>query len=134
MYHVSRRHGGKGLWVVIALPLVAIAVSAPAVPAGTTAGPTVRVVSPRPGSTVTGSRVVFRVAPVDFTITAQATAVKPNEGHLHVTLDKRPFVALYTPRFVFKGVAAGPHVLKIEVVNSAHKPIRKPIIVRFSTS
>lgn len=117
-----------------AVLLVALAAAAPAVTAQATGAPTVRVVSPKPGSTEHGSRVVFKVTPVNFTITAQATTVKPNEGHLHVTLDKRPFVALYTPRFVFKDVKPGSHVLRIEVVNSAHKPIRKPIIVKFRTT
>ncbi len=71
---------------------------------------------------------------MNFTITAQATSVKPNEGHVHVTLDKRPFVALYTTHFVFKNVTPGAHVLSIEVVNSAHKPVRKPIVVKFTTT
>src|SRR5439155_26272553 len=97
---------------------------------------TITVVSPKRGSTVNGSTVVLKIKASGFRVTDQAAKIRPNEGHFHVFLDKRPFVAVYGTAFRFRGLKAGSHTLKVQPVNSAHMPAKgyKTIAVRFKTS
>lgn len=116
--------------------LVALGAATLAVPLALGASnPPISVVSPTNGSTVTGSKVTLTIkAKPGFKFTDQGTAVKPNEGHVHVVLDKRPFVALYSTKFVFRGVKAGNHTLTVQPVRSDHMPHGlKPIVVKFTS-
>lgn len=96
----------------------------------------VTVLSPKAGSSIAGTTVVLRLRTSGFRITDQATTIRRGEGHFHVFLDKRPFVAVYGLKFVFRGQKAGAHVLRVEPVNSGHMPAAglKPITVRFRTT
>ena len=118
------------------LAVVGLGAAALAVPLALGASnPPVSVVSPTNGSVVTGSKVTLTIkAKPGFKFTDQGTAVKPSEGHVHVVLDKRPFVALYGPKFVFKGVKPGKHTLTVQPVSSDHMPRgKKPIVVTFTS-
>lgn len=124
------------VWSLAALGLAAAALVAPAQASRQVAQASVSVVSPKSGAAIAGRTVVLRVRTSGFRITDQGTAVRRGEGHLHVFLDRRPFVAVYSTRFVFRGLRAGSHVLRVEPVNSAHMPAAglKPITVRFRTT
>ena len=117
----------------VALGAVAVAALVPAVSFGANAAQSgsIKVTSPREGSTV-----VMRLSTGKFRVTSQATSVRRNEGHFHVFLDKRPFVAVYSKVFRFRGLKPGSHRLKVEPVNSAHKPAAgyRAIVVRFTTT
>lgn len=118
------------------LAVVSLGAATLAVPIALAASnPPISVVSPRNGSTVTGSKVTLKVkVKPGFRFTDQGTAVKSNEGHVHAVLDKRPFVALYRPTFVFRGVKPGKHTLTIQPVRSDHMPHGlKPIVVKFTS-
>ena len=122
----------------VALGAVAVAALVPAVSFGANAAQSgsIKVTSPRAGSTIKGSAVVMRLSTGKFKVTSQATTVRRNEGHFHVFLDKRPFVAVYSKVFRFRGLKPGSHRLKVEPVNSAHKPAAgyRAIVVRFTTT
>ena len=127
--HVSHRGARR-------LAVAALGAATFAVPIALAASnPPVSIVSPANGSTVTGSKVTLKIkAKPGFRFTDQGTAVKPNEGHVHVVLDNRPFVALYSTTFVFKGLKAGKHTLTIQSVRSDHMPHGlKPIVVKFTS-
>lgn len=96
----------------------------------------VTVLSPKTGSSIAGTTVVLRLQTSGFRITDQATTIRRGESHFHVFLDKRPFVAVYGLKFVFRGQKAGAHVLRVEPVNSGHMPAAglKAITVRFRTT
>ncbi len=119
------------------LAALAGAAAALAVPtaADSRTGPVV-VTSPKSGSTIDGSRVTLRIKTGKFKVTSQATGVRRNEGHFHVFLDKRPFVAVYSSRFRFRGLKPGSHTLKVQPVDSAHVPAKgyKAIVVKFRTT
>lgn len=118
------------------LAVVALGVGTLAVPlAFAASNPPVSVVSPSTGSVVKGSKFTLLVkAKPGWRFTDQGTAAKANEGHVHVVLDKRPFVALYTTRFVFRGLKPGKHTLVVQAVRSDHMPHGfKPITVKFTS-
>ena len=118
------------------LAVVALGVGTLAVPLALAASnPPVSVVSPSTGSVVKGSKFTLSVkAKPGWRFTDQGTAAKANEGHVHVVLDKRPFVALYTTRFVFRGLKPGKHTLVVQAVRSDHMPHGfKPITVKFTS-
>lgn len=117
------------------LAVVALGAATLAVPVALAAqNPPIAVVSPSSGS-VTGSKVTLKIKTLaGFRITSQGTVVKPGEGHVHVTLDKRPFIALYGTTFVFKGVKRGRHTLLVQAVRNDHTPHGfKPIRVKFTS-
>ena len=120
--------------VAAMLVLVAVALAVPTLAAGKAGR--ITVISPKPGSTVSGSAVVLKLKATGFRVTDQATKIRPNEGHFHVFLDKRPFVAVYGTTFRFRSLKAGSHTLKIQPVNSAHMPAKgyKTIVVKFKTT
>lgn len=123
------------LLVVAAALAVATVAALPALARPTMSKPVV-VLSPTPRATISGSTVVLRLATHGFKVTDQGDAIRANEGHFHVYLDKRPFVAVYGLKFVFRGLKPGPHTLRVEPVNSGHMPAAglKAIIVPFTVA
>jgi len=117
-----------------ALALAALALALPTLATGMS-GP-ITVTSPKNGSTISGSTVVLRIKTTKFKVTDQGTTVRANEGHFHVFLDKRPFVAVYGKTFRFRGLKAGSHTLKVQPVSSAHMPAKgyHAIVVKFKTT
>lgn len=108
----------------------------PAAAPAPSGAPKISVVSPAGGSTVAGDTVTLKLATESFRLTDQGTDPKArNEGHVHVTLDSRPFVAWTTDTLVFKNVPAGSHNLRVEPVNSGHDPIAElpAMNIRFTT-
>lgn len=98
----------------------------------------VTIVSPKDGATVAGPDVTLELAVQNLAITDQATqAENAHQGHFHITVNKRPFVAVYGNRVTFKGLPAGDHEIKVEPVLSMHmKPVpgTQPLTVKFKTT
>ena len=113
--------------------LLALVAAAPAAARPAMSKPVV-VLSPTNGAVINSSTVTLRLATKGFKVTDQATTIRAGEGHFHVYLDKRPFVALYGLKFVFRGLKPGKHTLRVEPVNSGHMPAAglKAIIVPFT--
>jgi hypothetical protein len=120
--------------LLAALVVAAVAFTVPTLAAGQAGR--ITIVSPKAGATISGSTLVMKIKATGFDVTDQATRVRPNEGHFHVFLDKRPFVAVYGTTFRFRRLKAGSHTLKVQPVNSAHMPAKgyKTIVVKFKTT
>jgi hypothetical protein len=86
-------------------------------------GQRLRVLSPTPGSVIRGSRVVVRVEPQGFRLADQGKAVRPNEGHFHLTLDRRTYVVVYRKVFTFTGLRPGRHTLVVQPALNNHEPV-----------
>jgi hypothetical protein len=56
------------------------------------------------------------------------------EGHVHLTLDGKPYVMAYGDKQTFDGVSPGPHSLQAEFVAKDHAPFtnRPRAFVRFT--
>lgn len=96
----------------------------------------VSVTSPTEGGTVVGPDVTLKLQVQNLSITDQATkAEDPHEGHFHVTVDKRPFIAWYNTDIPLNNLPAGDHEVKIEPVLSMHmKPLVPPITLKIKTT
>jgi hypothetical protein len=128
------RHPARRPAALAALAAVLAVLVVPTLATGMS-GP-ITVTSPKNGSTISASTVVLKIKTSKFKVTDQADKIRANEGHFHVFLDKRPFVAVYGKTFRFRGLKAGSHTLKVQPVNSAHMPAKghKSIVVKFKTT
>lgn len=131
------------------LVLTALAVSTVAVLAGCTGGapageaatpaaekpaasasvetPTLSLVEPADGSTVPAGdlKVNSEVENLKFTMPSNTNV--PGEGHIHYTLDDRPFEMSVEPGMVIKDVEPGEHTLEAELVQNNTQPFDPPI-------
>lgn len=48
---------------------------------------------------------------------------RPGEGHLHYRIDNGPVIATKTPQLAFHELAPGTHVITVQLVDSAHRPL-----------
>jgi hypothetical protein len=82
----------------------------------------VEIVQPTPSSTLTGTTVHIVLKLTGGTIVSQTTtAIKPDEGHLHLYVDN----VLVSMNYGLEQditIPAGTHVLKAEFVASDHAP------------
>lgn len=137
----------KGLrhTVVLAVSLIAIAglLSACAAPSSETspaavsqpvAAPTIKVVTPADGSKVPAGSVSVAVETTGLKFAMPSNTVVSGEGHVHFTLDDKPFVMSTDPEYVLKDVAAGAHTLKAELVQNDTSSFDPPVeqIVTFT--
>jgi hypothetical protein len=110
------------------------------------AGPELAIVSPVSGAVIQGTavKVDFKANGLKILTSTVALAEygkrpdanKPDEGHLHITLDLWPLVVWEKQEaYTFTNVPPGEHQLKVELVNNDHSA-REPAItqvVRFRT-
>jgi len=101
-------------------------------PAGTTApaavaAPTLQLVAPAEGATIDADTVNVSVTTTGHKIVMPSNTLVPGEGHVHFTLDDRPFEMSTTPDFAFEDVAAGQHTLVAELVQNDTKPFSPPV-------
>lgn len=68
-----------------------------------------------------------------FVLDAQRAGGIPQEGegHVHLILDGRIYLAAYTPEFRLVGVPRGHHTLSIQLANDGHSPTPVRITIRF---
>ncbi len=132
----------RRLIVLSMLLLLTVGSVAPAL----AAGPNLAIVSPASGAVIQGTsvRVDFKTSGIKILASTvplaeygkRPDANKPDEGHLHITLDLWPLVVWEKQdAYTFTNVPPGEHQLKVELVNNDHSALEQPIVqvVRFRT-
>jgi hypothetical protein len=93
-----------------------------------------QIVEPTPNE-VTGPDFTVQIDVLGGKV-VQGTAgeLTPTEGHVHLTLDGKPYVMSYGDTHAFENVTPGPHSLQAEFVAKDHAPFtnRPRAFVRFS--
>jgi hypothetical protein len=80
-----------------------------------------KIVAPTNGATVKGPDVTVRVELTGATIADQGeTTVRPNEGHVHISLDNKVQTIYAGESFVVKNVTGGTHTIQAEFVAADH--------------
>ena len=90
--------------------------------------PTIKVLAPLAGSTVTGSDLSVRIETTGLKFVDPSTTRVPGEGHVHFVLDGQPVKMSITPEYVFKGLAPGPHTLRSELVQNDTAPFSPAVL------
>lgn len=132
----SRRRRSVGVAMIVAalgLAAVPIVFRAGAQPSTARIASTARVeiISPKPGELVTGSFVDVVVAlKGGRLVPAATTRLKPDEGHLHLSVDERLYSMTQgeRQRVNLSGIAPGEHLLQVEFVAADHGPFSVPVI------
>jgi hypothetical protein len=114
--------------VAFAIGLVITAALMP--PALAQATPSIQIVSPRSGATVSGAQMVVEVRVRDFLLSPAAIGkpAKPAEGHWYVYVDGK-FAGLSAdevvslPNDAYPALPAGKHTIKVELRNNDHTPV-----------
>ena len=101
--------------------------SAPAAEANPAVAPTVKIVEPASGSTVPAGSLTVSVGTTGLEYVMPSNTNVPGEGHVHFTLDGRPFEMSTEPGFTFKDVEPGPHKLVAELVQNNTQPFDPPV-------
>ncbi|MDE2571250.1 MAG: hypothetical protein KGM44_01855, partial [bacterium] len=126
----------RGLPVALAsMALPALAALAATMPA-----PSVTILSPAAGSTVTASEIPVAVAAKDFTVECAHVGQpgSPGRGHFHVMLDGMTMDQLTnfycSNHFTLSGAGLKPgkHELAVVLATDAHDDASKPAVVSFS--
>lgn len=87
-------------------------------------------VSPTQGEVFTTSTVPVEVTLTDAKIVAiTSTNLKPNEGHLHLSLDNKIVSMNYQADTVIHDVTPGTHVVRVEFVATDHAPFDPHVFV-----
>jgi hypothetical protein len=91
------------------------------------------ITSPRDGATIHGSTVDLVVALTGAKlVTATTTDLKPDEGHLHVSLDDQLLTMTSGTSQQIPDVPPGQHLLKVEFVANDHAPFDPRVIAAVS--
>lgn len=90
---------------------------------------TVRLVAPTQGAEVPAGTVSVEVETTGLKFTMPGNKNVPGEGHVHFTLDDRPFEMSIEPTFDFKDVEPGPHTLEAELVQNDTQSFDPPVKV-----
>ena len=133
----------RRLMLLAALLVVALG----AQPARAATQPTLTLVSPASGAVINGSMVRVEFATTDWKIVPTQVDLahygkmpelnRPNEGHLHLSLDLWPLVVWQEAgAYTFTNVPPGEHQLKVELTNNDHSSLASPVVqvVRFRTT
>jgi len=130
----DRRRGGPrvlaaALLLVVALAGCSGAEPQPADATGTTLGARpsspaqLSIRSPRNGQAVKGDEVVLKVDLADARIVdATTTRIRPDQGHVHVTVDGRLVAMNYNLDGKLPTLPPGTHVVRVEFVAADHLP------------
>jgi hypothetical protein len=103
----------------------------------TTSSPAVRpastaelsITSPKDGATIDGSTVDLVVKLTGAKLVAATTTdLRPDEGHLHVSLDDRLLTMTSGTSYQIPDVPPGQHLLKVEFVANDHAPFDPRVI------
>lgn len=133
------------LGLVALVPLLAACTTAAEAPSGTSAPAsspgaesstpaTIELVEPVEGAEVPAGTITVRVETTGLKFTMPSNTNVPGEGHVHFTLDDRPFVMSTEPEAQLEDVEPGPHTLKAELVENNTQPLDPPVeaIVEFT--
>ena len=115
----------------------------------------VRFIAPTSNQTIKGNTVAARVALSGFRLDPKdvGKANKPGQGHLHFSMDggrydtpkysgangqlavklgvDGKYSPAVAPNIVYKGIPAGAHTLRVDLVNNDHSPTGKYATVKF---
>ena len=113
---------------IVAIILVLASTLLP--PAGAQTVPSIRVVSPRTGTTVSGNQMVVEVRVQNFSLNPVAIGkpAAPGEGHWYIYVDGK-FAGLSAdevvsiPNDTYPALAAGKHTIRVELRNNDHTPV-----------
>lgn len=89
--------------------------------------PTLEITEPADGTTVPAGDLKVNSDVTDLKFTMPSNTNVPGEGHIHYTLDDRPFEMSITPDMVIKGVEPGEHTLEAELVQNNTQPLDPPV-------
>jgi hypothetical protein len=91
------------------------------------------IVSPKDGATIHGSTVdlVVKLTGAKL-IPATTTDLRPDEGHLHVSLDDQLLTMTSGTSYPIPDVPPGQHLLKVEFVANDHAPFDPRVIAAVS--
>lgn len=105
--------------------LVLIAVAGLATLAMTQAQqPSLRVLSPENGAAVDGPNIELRMEVRGVELTPRESS---NSAYVQLKLDELPPVKSYTDTFTFQGVAAGNHMVRIELRRGDGSHLNPPV-------
>lgn len=88
---------------------------------------TVKIVEPTDGAEIAAGTLAVRVEVSDLKLSMPSNTNVAGEGHVHFTLDDRPFEMSVEPKIEFKDVTAGEHTLKAELVQNNTDSFDPPI-------
>ncbi len=128
------------LGVIAALGLLAGCAGTTPVPGDTSStgaetGPmSVKVLEPTEGAEVAAGTVTVRVETTGITFAMPSNTLVAGEGHVHFTLDDRPFVMSVEKQVTLEDVEPGSHTLKAELVQNDTQPFSPPVeqIIEFT--
>ena len=101
--------------------------SSPAATPSSAAPPTMELVQPLQGDTVPAGELPVKVETTGHKFTMASNTNVPGEGHVHYTLDDRPFVMSITPDTILENVEPGEHTLIAELVQNNTQPFDPPV-------
>lgn len=77
---------------------------------------------------VTGPDVTVQVNLIGaHEVQPSAGAIRPDEGHIHVSIDGNVVAMAYSTTQGLKGVASGPHSVQVDFVAIDHLPFRNRV-------
>lgn len=102
-------------------------VSTPAAASAPVEPPTVELVQPLQGESVPAGDLPVRVETTGLKFTMASNTNVTGEGHVHYTLDDRPFIMSTTPDAILEDVEPGEHTLVAELVQNNTEPFDPPV-------
>ena len=116
--------------LVMFAALLGLAAALLAPPAGAQGTPSIKILSPSDGATVSGSMLVVEAQAKGLTLNPVGigTAAKAGEGHWHVYVDGKlaglsADGVVSVPNDAFPTLTAGKHVIKVDLHNNDHTPV-----------
>ncbi len=89
----------------------------------------IRIVSPMPGETVSTKGATVKISLTGAHIVKSgSTNLKPDEGHVHLSVDGRVITLTGTLEVSTGPLKAGPHLIEIEFAASDHGPFSPRVI------
>jgi hypothetical protein len=89
----------------------------------------VTIVDPAPGATVPGTEKVVKISLEGAKVIEQTTTdLKPDEGHMHVTLDGKLLTILAGLEYKVTGLTPGSHIIQVEFVAGDHGPFNPRVL------
>lgn len=122
----------SALALLLALGLLAACAGEPAAPASSEATapaetPTVQLLAPQAGAIVPAGTVTVTVEVTDLEIVMPSGGNVAGQGHVHFTLDDRPYEMSIEKEFEFDDVGPGTHTLKAELVQNDTSSFDPPV-------
>lgn len=93
---------------------------------------TVIPIYPIDGDEVDAGDIEVQVDVADLALTMPSNTNVDGQGHVHFTLDDRPFEMSVEPGITFKDVEPGTHTLKIELVQNNTKSFEPAVVQEIS--